>query len=284
MPRNLDITSLRSFVTVAESGGVTRAAGLLHLTQSAVSMQLKRLEESLDTRLLERAGRGVGLTAAGEQLLSHARRLLEINDDIYRRMTSEDLEGELTLGVPHDIVYPAIPEVLRRFAADYPRMKVQLLSSFTRALKEQYRRGQADVILTTESACDPGGETLATRRLVWVGAPDGSAWRARPLRLAFERNCIFRSGVQRRLDEAGIGWEMAVDSDASRSIDATVSADLAVSARIEGTEATYLEQIDHGRTLPELREIQVNMYVADHGQGPAAEALAEMIRNAYAAV
>ncbi|SLN46917.1 LysR family transcriptional regulator [Roseisalinus antarcticus] len=282
MPRNLDLTALRSFVAVAEAGGVTRAAGLLNVTQSAVSMQLKRLEESLDTRLLERAGRGVGLTGAGEQLLSHARRLLEINDDIYRRLTSKDFEGEITLGVPHDVVYPTIPGVLRRFAIEFPKMKVHLLSSFTKGLKEQFRRGEADVILTTEDSREGGGETLALKRLAWVGAPDGQAWRARPLRLAFERNCIFRPGVQRRLDEAGIPWEMAVDSNASRSIDATVSADLAVSARLEGTEAAYLERIDHGRSLPELKEVQINLYVADQGHGPAAAGLADMIRSAFA--
>ena len=69
MPRNIDMTALRSFAAVAEVGGVTKASGFLNLTQSAVSMQLKRLEESLDTKLLDRSGRGVTLTGAGEQLL-----------------------------------------------------------------------------------------------------------------------------------------------------------------------------------------------------------------------
>jgi len=282
MPRHLDLPALRSFVAVAECGGVTRASGLLHLTQSAVSMQLKRLEEALDLQLLHRSGRGVTLTAGGEQLLSQARRLLELNDDILRRLTSTDFAGEITLGVPHDIVYPAIPDVLRRFAVEFPKMKVNLTSSYTRQLKEEFRRGAADVILTTEDVCDPGGETLAVQRLTWIGAPGGQAWKIRPLRLAFETSCIFRAGVQRRLDSAGIPWEMAVESEASRSIDASLSADLAVTARLEGSETSgYLAPVEHGGALPELTEMHINLYVAEHGQGPAVGGMADLIRTAY---
>jgi DNA-binding transcriptional LysR family regulator len=115
MARNLDITALRSFVAVADCGGVTRAAGYLNLTQSAVSMQLKRLEESLDSHLLDRSARTIALTASGEQLLSYARRMLELNDEVYGRLTAQEYEGEIVLGVPHDIVYPSIPRCCNSF-------------------------------------------------------------------------------------------------------------------------------------------------------------------------
>ncbi|WP_373354697.1 LysR family transcriptional regulator [Pseudoroseicyclus sp. CXY001] len=283
MPRNIDMVALRSFVAVAETGGVTRAAGFLNLTQSAVSMQLKRLEESLALSLFERAGRGVALTAAGEQLLSYARRMLRLNDEIYARLTAQEYEGEVVLGVPHDVVYPAIPLVLQRFAADFPRVRVQLLSSFTRRLVSQYARGEADVILTTESDLREGGETLVERPLTWLGAPAGEAWKRRPLRLAYEQECIFRLGVQERLDAAGIEWEMAVSSNSSRTIEATVSADLAVHTMIEGTEPRHFERIQHGGALPELWPVKVNMYASDQGGGPPVRALAEMLRQAYLA-
>ena len=139
MARNLDMTALRAFATVAEAGGVTRAAGLLHLTQSAVSMQLKRLEEALGRQLLERAGRGVVLTADGEKLLGYARRILALNDEVWSRFTDAAFEGEVVLGVPHDVVYPALPPVLQRFHADYPRMKVTLVSTYTRAAQDDVR-------------------------------------------------------------------------------------------------------------------------------------------------
>jgi len=281
MARNLDLTALRSFVAVAEHGGVTRAAGILHLTQSAVSMQLKRLEENLGLNLFDRSARTIALSPNGEQLLGYARRMLTLNDEIYNRLTAQAFEGEVRLGVPHDIVYPVIPQVLKRFATIYPRMKVQLLSSFTSRLKDQFARGEVDVILTTEDTVGQGGETLATKPLIWVGAPGGTAWRGRPLRLAYERSCIFRRGVQRRLDDAGIAWEMAVESNSSRTIEATVSADLAVHTLLQGSEPPHLERIDHGGALPELRLNRINMYHTPGSDSPVIADLADLIRAAY---
>ena len=169
MPRNLDLTALRSFATVAEIGGVTKAATRLHLTQSAVSMQLKRLEEAVGQELLDRSGRGVALTSQGELLLSYAKRMVTLNDEAWGRLTGQAFEGEVTLGVPSDIVYPHIPGVLQRFSREFPRVKVTLVSSFTRKLHDQLAKGEIDLILTTEAS--PGGETLEVAPLVWVGAP-----------------------------------------------------------------------------------------------------------------
>ncbi|MDR7125869.1 LysR family transcriptional regulator [Pseudotabrizicola sp. 4114] len=283
MARNLDLTALRSFVAVADAGGVTRASGFLNLTQSAVSMQIKRLEEMLGVEVLDRSGRQVALTAAGEQLLGYARRMLALNDEVMERLTRDPHEGEVVLGVPHDIVYPVIPQVLQHFARSFPRMKVSLISSFTRVLKAQFGRGECDIILTTEDGVDPGGVTLAELPLVWVGAPGGVAWKGRPLKLAYEHNCIFRQGVQAALDRAGIAWQMAVESDSTRTIEASVSADLAVHTVLAGSEPPYVERISHGGTLPDLKRMKVNLYVADPAHSPAVLEMAAMIQRAYQA-
>ena len=284
MARNLDLTALRAFVTVAELGGVTRAAGQLHLTQSAVSMQLKRLEEALDVPLFVRAGRSLHLTSHGEQLLGYGRRMLDLNDEIWGRITMPEFEGEVRLGVPSDIVYPHIPSVLQKFSTDYPRVKVQLLSSYTNVLKEQFRRGEVDVILTTERDLEPGGRTVHASPLVWVGAPGGVAWRQRPLRLAFEYACIFREPVQAALDNAGIQWEMGVESESTRTVEASISADLAVHACLEGTTAPYVEVIRHGGELPRLPTVCVNMYVTTGPAAGIASALGQMIEDRYSMV
>ena len=283
MARNLDLTALRSFVAVSDAGGVTRASGFLNLTQSAVSMQIKRLEEMLGVEVLDRSGRQVALTAAGEQLLGYARRMLSLNDEVMGRLTRDPHEGEVVLGVPHDIVYPVIPQVLQHFARAFPRMKVSLISSFTRVLKAQFGRGECDIILTTEDTVDPGGVTLAELPLVWVGAPGGVAWKGRPLKLAYEHNCIFRQGVQAALDGAGIPWQMAVESDSTRTIEASVSADLAVHTVLAGSEPPYVERISHGGTLPDLKRMKVNLYVADPAHSPAVLEMAAMIQRAYQA-
>lgn len=281
MARNLDLTALRSLVAVADLGGVTRAAGFLNLTQSAVSMQLKRLEEALDVSLLDRSARTISTTNAGEQLIGYARKMLALNDEAFMRLTDQTFEGELVLGVPCDIVYPAIPQVLRRFRLDYPRMRVQLISSYTKTLKESFARGEADIILTTEDQVGPGGECLARLPLVWIGGPGGVAYRQRPLPLAFEQHCIFRQRAQSALTAAGIPWEAATESDQSRTIEALVSADLAVNAMLLTTTPPYAEPIDHRGDLPDLGDTGINVYTAPTITGTALCDLAALVRQAF---
>ena len=260
---------------------MTRASSFLHLTQSAVSMQVKRLEEALELRLLERAGRGVVLTAAGEQLLGYARRMVSLNDEAFSRLTHQDFQGEVGLGVPGDIVYPAIPQVLKRFAADWPRMRVRLVSSGTLTLRRMHAEGGLDLYLSTEDGVEPGGRVLTQRPLVWIGARGGTAWRGRPLRLAFEQDCIFRPGVQAALDGAGIPWEMAVTSESTRTIEASVAADLAVHVALEGTEAREAERIEHAGALPPLASQRINLYGERRLRGEPAQALAGLVREAF---
>ncbi|MBL4628087.1 MAG: LysR family transcriptional regulator [Roseicyclus sp.] len=284
MARNLDLTSLRAFVTVVNAGGVTKASGFLNLTQSAVSMQLKRLEEALDVSLFDRSTRKLTLTGTGEQMLGYARRMLELNDEVLGRLTANEYEGEINLGVPGDIVYPALPEVLQRFNTAYPRMKVHLLSMGTLNLKTAFARGEADVILTTEENLDRGGETLLERPMVWIGAEEGQMWKQRPLRLAFEGACIFRGPALAALDAAGISWEMAVESDSLRTVEVSVSADLAIHAVIEGTESPYSMIIQHNGALPTLPRIQINMYRSDLSVAEPVDALVDLIRQGYHAL
>ena len=281
MPRNLDLTALRSFVTVAETGGVTRAANQLHLTQSAVSMQLKRLEEALGQPLLDRTGRGVAPTAQGEQLLGYGRRILALNDEVWARMSDAAFEGELAFGVPSDIIYPNIPGILRRLDREYPRMKVKLISSYTLKLREMLAAGEVDLMLTTEDETPHEAEFLMTQRLVWVGAPGGTAWRARPLRLAFERACLFRPWALQALDRADIPWEMAVDTGSTRTVEATVAADLAIHAMLESAVGPIYELVGHGGQLPELPSSRINMYRSRSSTGEPVDALADMVRLAF---
>lgn len=280
--RNLDITTLRSFVAVADSGGVTRAAGFLNLTQSAVSMQLKRLEELLGLESLDRSGRTIALTASGEQLLAYARRMVVLNDELITRLTDQAFEGEIVLGVPHDIVYPAIPRVLQQFSASFPRVKVQLVTCHTRNLKDRFERGECDMILTTEPDKTPGAEVLAAIPLVWMGAPGGTAWRKRPVELAQGRSCIFRPIVLSALETAEIEWNVALDSDSDRTIEATVAADLAVMAMLDGTHPPHVESINHGGALPPLPLHFINFYGGEREGGEVSEKLAELLRAAFA--
>jgi DNA-binding transcriptional LysR family regulator len=281
MPRNLDLTSLRSFVTVADVGGVTRAAGFLNLTQSAVSMQIKRLEESLGQTLFLRAARRLALSPEGEQLLSYGRRMLALNDEVLSRLGTGACDGEIRLGVPHDIVYPAIPGILKRLAHCYPRVRVNLVSSFTLLMKQDFDRGEFDVIVTTEEAPDARAEVLGARQLVWIGAAEGSAWQRRPLRLGFKDSCIFRPLAQSALDDAGIPWEMATGGESEQAVEATVAADLAVSVRLEGGLPTGTVPVPGDNALPQLGAMRVGLYRSQRRKDEVVEMLLNELRRAY---
>ncbi len=281
MPRNLDLTALRSFTAVADSGGVTKAATQLNLTQSAVSMQLKRLEEQLGLPLLDRSARSIALTAQGEQLLAYSRRLLALNDEALGRLTHPAFEGEIDFGVPHDIIYPYVPGVLQQFAAEYPRVKLRLHSLYTSGLKELLARGEMDLILTTEAGTDASGETLTREPLVWAGAPGGQAWRGRPLRFASCANCVFKRPALEALEAAGIPWEFAVESVSTAAVDASVAADLAVSVQMESGVPSRCEVIRHGGALPALPVHSINMYLGSGPRAALAERLAVLVRQTW---
>lgn len=281
MPRNLDLSALRSFVTVADVGGVTRAAGFLNLTQSAVSMQIKRLEDSLGMSLFLRAARKLALSPEGEQLLSYGRRMLALNDEALSMLSSAACEGEIRLGVPHDVVYPAIPGILRRMAQAYPRVRINLVSSFTLLMKQDFAKGGFDVMLTTEEAPDPGAEVLSSRGLVWVGAHEGNAWQRRPLRLGFKDTCIFRGRAQAALEAAGIPWELATGGESEQAVEATVAADLAVSVRMLGSIPEGMAPIAGDNLLPSVGEMKLGLYRATRRSDEAVEHLVGELRCAY---
>lgn len=277
---NLDLPALRAFIAIVDRGGVTRAAEALNLTQSAVSMQLKRLEEVLCCPLFDRVGRQMILTGAGEQLLGYARRIIATNDEAVTRLTHASYEGELTLGVPDDIIYPRIPAVLKRFAALFPRVRVQLVASISRNLRADLARGRCDIILTTEKGMPSGAETLTTMRLVWLGATGGSAWRGRPVRLGFEAGSAFRTEAVAALDAAGIPWEIAIEAGESRTVEVSVAADLGVVVWLEGTEPPGLSPVPADAGLPVLPPTRINLYGAN-STAPGAAALCDLLREAY---
>ena len=281
MSRNLDMTALRSFVAVAEAEGVTRAAGRLNLTQSAVSMQLKRLEESLGTSLLDRSTRNVRPTAAGDRLLAYARRMLHLNDEALSHISDTADVGEVVLGIPVDIMDPAIPRVLRQFRAEFPSVRVQLVADNTIGLKQAFQHGDCHVILTTEKGCDTNGRTIAELPLMWVGPKGGQAWERRPLPLALGKSCVFRSHAIRALERGGIDWEVALEATAHRAIEAAVSADLAVELLLKGTQASHFELVDHDGALPDLDTWQINLYRADEYSPRILDRLEQILEQAF---
>ena len=280
--RNLDLGTLRSFVTIAETGSMTRAASRLFMTQSAISMQIKRLENSLGLSVFERSAQGMSPTTEGEQLLNFANQMLALNDEAMGRLTSADYEGQIRLGAPGDVIYPHIPGILKEFNRDYPRVQIRFSSSQTVTLRSEFEQGLHDVVLTTEKTPGQGGKVISTQSLVWIGARDGSAWKKRPLPLGFAKHCAFRSGVTRTLDAAGLTWVDIVASLDAVASEAMTSADLCVYAGLESDKSESREVIDHGGQLPDLPEYSIVLYGADNADNQIARTLAEYMQRAYA--
>ena len=280
--RNLDMGTLRSFVTIAESGSMTRAASRLFLTQSAISMQIKRLETSLGLSVFERSAQGMTTTSEGEQLLQFANQMLALNDEAMGRLTSPDFEGVIRFGAPGDVIYPHIPGILREFSRDFPRVQLKFSSSRTVTLREQFEQGLQDVVLTTEQKPGKGGTIVCTKPLTWVGAEEGGAWKKRPLPLCMSRNCAFRPGVTQALDDAGIDWVDIVSSDDDLAGEAITSADLGIRAEMKDAIFAGARVIEHGGQLPELPKFSIILYCDSRSGNHLTAKLAEYLTRAYA--
>jgi len=262
MHRNLDLVSLRTLVAVAESGGMTRAANLLHMTQSAVSMQMKRLEEQLSVQLLQRDGRKVVATVEGDRLISYARRLLEINNEAVRSLSEPIYDLSITCGVSDDIVHPYLPQIVQALHTSHPRLGVNVECDFSYFLRRGLKNGHYDVILTTELAPSEGGEALMKQSLVWMTRPDGICWQKRPLPVALSHNCMFRKPALEALDNLGVSWVDTAQSMNDTSALVCASADLGVRAEMAYSCFRGIAEIKHNGELPELPDYHVVMYFA----------------------
>ena len=279
---NLDLGTLRSFVTIADSGSMTRAAGRLFMTQSAISMQIKRLENSLGMSVFDRSAQGMSTTTEGEQLLHFANQMLAINDEAMGRLTSPDYEGQIRLGAPGDVIYPHIPGILKEFGRDFPRVQIKLSSGPTVNLKSQFNQGLLDVMLTTEQVASPGGSVISNQQLVWTGAVDGTAWKKRPVPLGISKNCAFRSSAIKLLDDAELKWIDVVASEDDTAALAMVSADLCISAQMECVKDAGRTTIDHGGHLPELPEVSIVLYSVDAPGNQLTQTMVEYLLRAFA--
>ena len=284
MHRDIDTALLRAFVAVVETGSVTGAAVLLSLTQAAVSQQLKRLEELFGTELFERAHKRLTLRPNGERLLAHAHKLVALNDEVFSAMSAPAYEGEVRLGVPHDIVGPYMPPVLKRFDKAWPRVRVSLKCTTTPQLLELLRAGKIDLNLTTELRCGAGGETLLQDDLVWAGALDGTARSRDPLPVSLgDERCAFRPSVLKALRGAGRDWRPVCEVSSMEPLLASIEADLSIAPLLRSTIPHYLQEITRDGRLPRLPKFLINLYLPPVRQSDIAVELARHIRQEFAA-
>lgn len=283
MRRTVDLNLLRTLVAVAETGGMTSAARALHLTQAAVSQQIRRLEEMFDTPLFLRDNRRPVLTPCGERLVAYAQRMLSLNDEVWGMMTSPDFEGEIRLGIPHDMITPFIPPILKSFNQHWPRVRVMLVCKPTYTLLQQLEDGEIDLTLTTEAMVGEECELLMPDQLVWVGAKCGEAYKRRPLPVTFgDARCSFRQPAIDELGKAGLDWVLTCETSDFSPYCATLEADLAVAPMLTSTVPKSLQVFGPADGLPPLPIFHINLRLPRGGTTTIGEEMASFIRAGFA--
>ncbi len=278
--RSLDLEVLRAFVTVAETRNFTRAAERLNRGQSAVSMQMKRLEEVTGCRILERTPRRVELTADGAHLLSYARRMLRLNDEALGALDRGARTGRVRVGVTDtSMVYMA--EILRTFAERCPLVQVEMTCGRSWEALSDLEAGAVDLALVTQPCGREPGRLLLREPLVWVASADVEVEAREPLPLAlFAPGCIYRDAVLERLDAAGRAYRLVYSSPNTLGLGAAVEAGMAVTAMPRSAVGARVRMLDAGAGLPPLPHLDLLLYVGT-SKGAGSKAFVETLSGLF---
>ncbi len=273
MAGNLDIDILRSLVTGVDLGSFARAADRLGRSQSAISLQLRKLEEQLGVSLLRKQGRGLALTEAGEVMLAYARRLLALNDEAVTAVRGPAMAGDLRFGLPQDFAETWFPKTLALFARAHPQTRISVTVDRNAVLIDRLDRGELDLALVLAWHVDrPRMIPVVNLPMAWIGSRDqpfnpGSE----PVPLVmFEAPCIFRQAAGDALDAAGLAWRVAFTSPSLSGLWAAIAAGLGVTLRTAASGAAGLQHLGPESGLPPLPEISLMLIESSLGEsGPA---------------
>ncbi len=285
---NLDMDALRSFVAGIELGSFTQAAERLGRSTSAVSAQLKKLEEQAGTRLVEKAGRGLVPTAGGELLLSYARRILSLNDEAVEAVRGSDLDGWVRFGLQEDFGEVLLPRVLGRFARSHPNVRIEGRIARNSELTAKVASGELDLAIAWAGKERlPFERQIAEVPMCWLGAEDSNAVPSLvpgveklPL-AALEAPCLFRAAACDSLDRQGRSWRLSFASPGLAGLGAAVAAGLGVAVRTPLGLPGGVKVLDAGRHgLPELPSIDLMLLRSGENIGRTGEHLAAILVEA----
>ena len=277
---SIDSELLRTFVAIADHGGFTRAAEVVNRTQSAVSMQMKRLEEDVLQRpLFQRDGRQISLTAEGQVLLGYARRILKLHGEVMTTLREPHMVGAVRIGTPDDYLMRFMPGILSRFAQAYPLVQVELHCEPSFQLLQ---RQDLDLTIVTREPGNEIGQLLRQERIVWAEAQGFSPHEQEPLPLAmFNSQCFCRSWACNALDAMEREYRIAYTSPSLSAIMAVVSAGLAVTAQLQSLVTPDQRIIGEAEGLPAMPSASIVLLRNSHTQSPVTETLAEHIVEGF---
>ncbi|MET0125629.1 MAG: LysR substrate-binding domain-containing protein [Pseudomonas caspiana] len=277
---SIDTELLRTFVAIADHGGFTRAGEVVNRTQSAVSMQMKRLEEDLIQRpLFQKDGRTVSLTIEGQVLLGYARRILKLHGEVFNTLREPHMVGVVKIGSPDDYVMRFLPGILQRFAQAYPLVQIEVHCEPSRQL---LLRQDLDLSIVTREPGTEIGQILRQERFVWMAAQGFYPHEQNPIPLAmFNTDCFCRTWACNALDAMQRDYRIAYTSASLAAISAVVTAGLAVTAQLESLLTPDLRIIGEAEQMPQLPLASIVLLRNPKNPSPITECLAEHIAEGF---
>jgi DNA-binding transcriptional LysR family regulator len=276
----LDLDLLRSFVSVVDTGGFTRAGERVHRTQSTVSQQIRRLEDELGYPLLNRSGKQATPTEAGERLVSYARRILSLAQEAREAVAQPTAGGLVRLGLPEDFAAYRLAELLSEFARSRPGLRLDVRCGLSVELRQALERGELDLALFKRNAGEHGGIASWPERLSWVTSrAHPVAFERDPLPLIMsEQGCLYRARMIHAAEAAGRSWHIAYVSPNMVGIQAAVSAGLGISILPDVAILPTHRALDHGDGFPPITSTEVALVAAAH-PSPPTRRLAELLKD-----
>src|SRR5579863_2084364 len=258
--QTLDLAILRTLLAAVEGGSFAAAARRVGRSESAVSLQLKRLEEQIGEPVFVRNGKQMTLTGAGARLVDYARRLLDLNDEALSATSENSIEGTVKLGVPHDVAETWLPAVVAGFRRSYPSATLEVIEGRSALLLSRLADNQIDLAVVFSASRPANALWSANLPMVWIGRNDFALNRNEPLQLAaFDPPCFFRSAAIASLERADIDWSIGYVSNALPDLWSAVNLGLGVAVRTPAAVPPGLSVLDNQQGLPDLPPFQVSL-------------------------
>lgn len=276
---DLQIDLLRTFLAIIDTGGFTRAAEVVHRSQSAISLQMKKLEDVIGQPLFRRSGPTFTITAKGESLVPYARRMLRLHDETMAAMTTPEVVGSVRLGIIDDYAVRFLPDILTTFAKSYPSVQVSVSCDPSEVLLSSLAKGKLDLALVTGSDREKG-EVIRHDPAVWVTSPNHLVHEIDPLPLAvFHADNVVSKWPTEALDAANKDYRIAYESPSEAGIHAIVSAGLAVAIMYQSVVPEDFRILGRKEGFPDLPVAKIVLKKSPQPLSRAAEFMAQHIRD-----
>lgn len=275
---SLDTDQLKTLIAIADTGSFTRAADEVNRTQAAVSMQMRRLEETVGRPLFAKNGRQNHLTPDGEHLLEYARRIISLNNEAMTVFNEPELAGHVRIGTPDDYAERFLPGIFARFARTHPLVEVEIMCQSSSTLFQLVQNGELDLAIATHSDCGAHGEVIRREKLCWIGSPRHRVEERDVLPLAIgPTTCNWRVSAAKALDALNRPYKILYTSPSATALAAAVMSGLAITVLPESAVRPGMRRLGEEDSFPELPHCDIALLRAQNATSSSVDALANHI-------